>query len=140
MLYNILNQHYRIPNNRGKTGTNDIMKVSTILDKLAGYIPTEQEAKLRPMQQRGTPVIRALNELIAKGLLNHWRFCKTRKQEYTKAEYKTLEKEYNLFKEAYITFEPSYRDDEFDRHTESFKQDGRIGNTINTKPKRKAKK
>lgn len=141
VLYNILNQHYRIPKNR-KDGTNNRLKVITLLEKLAGYIPTEDEAKLRPMQQRGAPIIRGLNALVIAGLLNYWKFVRPNGQEYTKAEIAKIEKNYNDFTapDVLIEFEPSYRDDEFDRHTERFKQDGRIGNTQNNKPKRKGKK
>lgn len=91
---------------------NNIISVENLLDSAKKSIPTEAEAGNKPMQLRGAPIIKALDEMLDKGILTSWEFCGAEKAKMTPDEQAKCAKEYHNFRSAYIHFEMAIAQDE----------------------------
>lgn len=105
-LYDKLAQHYCINRNE-KRGTNNILKVETVLEYLQDLLPSYDEVQKSNRDYWGRiirPVKEALNELQKTGLIT-WSWCWEKKRKPTPAEARILGNDYNLTRTAYITYE-----------------------------------
>ena len=102
---------YSMDNNI-KRDQHNIISVEKLLEIAAKSIPTEAEAGNKPMQLRGAPIIKALDENLEKGILTSWEFCGVKKEQFTDAEKTKCGKEYSAFVKAYIHFEMAIGQDE----------------------------